>query len=166
MAEEIISQMIHPSRALQKSSCQCPCLTMKWPSPIINRYEYWVDRESLLFLKLSRSGDESTPSVTCSRVPTTLTFRKPSRNRLPLSASNIQPYSFQNCIQLSLAGFLSLCICIQNTGCNGDNNIRPAHTHAHRHTWVRTLIYTHADIHPPMCARVVRYNVREKRKIC
>ena len=91
--------MIHPRKALQKASCQCPCFTLKWPSPLMNRCGHWADREVLLFLKLSRSGAEAAPSVTCSWVPTTLTFRKPSRNRLPLSASNTQPYSFQNYVQ-------------------------------------------------------------------
>lgn len=100
-----------------------------------------MGREIFLFFKLSRSGDESAPSVTCSRVPTTLTFRKPNRDRLyqhPIS-SFIYSKTISNChssafyLPASVSGTLAAMVTI----------IAGQHKHTHMHT----CMYTHMHAH-------------------
>lgn len=161
--------MIHPRRALQKSSCQRPCLTLKWPSSIINRCEYWVGREILLSLRLSSSGDESAPSVICSRFQPL--WHSGSQAEIDfLYQHPISSPIHSKTIQLSLVGFISLCICAQNAGCNGDNSrSAPTHTSTHMHTNVHacTLIYIHAHIQTHVHIRVpMKLCTKRKNKIC
>lgn len=60
--------------------------------------------------------------------PSSSTFRKASRNGLPLWTPSLQNYWFPNNSQLSLTGSLSLCICTRNAG---ENNVRIAQPHKH-----------------------------------